>query len=368
MTRFADSARPPECGAASLFLVTLLLMSAGLLVMYAARVTLTEQRLTANDVLAHEAHAAAQAGLEVAFAGIQRFDPADVAFDTDGYFVIEGPAATLVNEARFATRLYNHGLTPRDTALLRVESQGIASDGIGMRLMQQLVRRNPWLAHPPPAPLVVRGDVVLADDGILRNPSRPYAIWSGGGVVAPGAVLIEITGTAPCPNPGVCDSDARLAGLSPGAFFSNFFGHPAEDLRSEATVIPCAVCDAEDLTGDMTGDPVGNQAGNDRPLWIEGDAGAIVIEGGATGSPEAPVLLVIDGDLVIGADTTIHGLMHVRGNWLPGAGSLSVRGAVIIEGAVREPAGLVLEYDGEVLERLAIRGPYARIAGSWSDF
>lgn len=360
MTRYADPSRAAVRGAASLFLVTLLLMSAGLLVIHAARVTLTEQRLTANDVLAHEAFAAAQAGLEVAFAGIRRPDPAEVAFDADGHVAMEGPAATLVNGARYATRMSNHGLTAWEVTLLRIESRGISSDGIGTRLVEQLARHQPWLANPPPAPLVVRGDVVLADGSVLRNSSRPYAIWSGGGIVAADTALVEVAGTAPCPHPAICEDDARLAALSPDTFFSNFFGLQAEVVRSASIIVPCAPCDAGDL--------IAGPDGRHRPLWIEGDAGTIVIGGGATGSPAAPVLIVIDGDLVIGADTMVHGLLHVRGNWLAGAGSLRVQGAVIIEGSVQEPVGLALEYDSGILDMLAEYGPYARIAGSWIDF
>jgi Tfp pilus assembly protein PilX len=358
MTRYAERPHPRarDRGAATLFLVTLLLMSAGLLAWHAARVGLTGQRLSANDVLAHEALSAAQGGLESAFADIARLDPAAAVFDSDGLFVIDGPEATLANGARFTTRLHNHGLTPWDTTLLRVESEGISSDGIGRRIVQQLARLDPWLAHAPPATLVAHDDIALSDDAMLRNRFRPYAVWSGGGFVAPDPVLIDVVGTAPCPLAGVCDDDDRLAGLSADAFFSNFFGHPADTVQAGSVVITCATCDAGDL-------PAG-----EWPLWLGGDAGFVEIAGGSIGSLAAPVLLVIDGNLLVGADTTIHGLVYVRGDWLPGAGGLSVQGAMIIAGAVREPGILALEYDPAILDLLAARGPYARIAGSWTDF
>jgi hypothetical protein len=343
-------------GAAILFLVTLLLFPAGLLALYAARVILSEQRLSANDVRAHEAQHAAQAGLEAAFAALASLDPAEPLFDGDGHIEFSGPAVTLGNGAAFSTRIDNHGLTPWDSGLLHIESTGTASDGVGMQVVRQLARRDPWLAHPPPAPLVARGAVTLAGDGAIDNADRPYAVWSGGAAVVPASVQITVTGAPACPVEGVCDADARIAALSPDGLFANFFGRPPGLMASLSRITQCDVCAGDGLDGD------------DRPLWIEGAAETITIVGGAAGSPETPVILVIDGDLSIAADMTVHGLIHVLGDWLPGGGALTLHGAMTVAGAVQDPGRVTLAYDSEILDQLGARGPYARIAGSWSDF
>ncbi len=358
MTRSCERRGAPcrDRGAAILFLVTLLLFPAGLLALYAARVILSEQRLSANDVLAHEAQHAAQAGLEAAFVAIASLDPAEPVFDGNGYVELAGPAAALGNGAAFSTRIDNHGLTPWDSGLLRIESTGTASDGVGMQVVRQLAHRDPWLAHPLPAPLVARGDVTLASDGAIDNADRPYAVWSGGAAVVPAAVLITVAGAPACPVEGICDADARLAALSSDGMFANIFGRPPGLMASLSRIAHCDPCAGDGLDGD------------DRPLWVEGATGTITIAGGAAGSPETPVILVIDGDLSIAADTTVHGLIHVLGDWLPGGGALTLRGAMTVAGAVQDPGRVTLAYDSGILDLLGARGPFVRIAGSWSDF
>lgn len=355
MTKSCELHPTPSRGAATLLLVALLLMSAALLVFYAARVGMTEQRLIANDVLAHEAGAAAQAGLEHAFDMLTGLDATTLPFDGEGRFVLDGPTAALDNGARYSTRVHNHGLTPGDATLLHIESLGAASDGIGVRTIRQLARHDPWLAHPPPVPLITRGDAVLAADAVLRNPDGPAA-WSGGGLTAPVSALIEFAASAACPADGICAGDGRLAAMSDNAFLANFFGRPAVSLRARALRLTCTACAADVLA-----------TSDGQPSWIDSSDDTVVVAGGAAGTPESPVILIIDGDLEIAADASVHGLVYVRGDWRPGAGALAVSGAVIVAGAVREPR-FVLDYDAVVLERLTTRGPYARVAGSWIDF
>ncbi len=274
MARVRASARPRMRGAAVLFIVMLLLLSAGLLAYYAARVSLTEQRLSANDVLAHEAQSAAQAGLEAAFGALAWLELINPIFDADGGLTIDGPAATLSNGAAFTTRWHNQGLTPGDTAMLRIEARGIASDAIGMRVAHQLARRDPWLAQAPPAPLVARGAVTLGENGIIDSGAHPYAIWSGGGVSLPGSMTIEVGGAALCGFNGVCDEDERLAQLSAAAFMTNFFGRPPELMAAQSTTIACVSCAVDALAVVV------------RPAWIEGDAGVVTLAGGTAGAPE----------------------------------------------------------------------------------
>lgn len=355
MTRSSEPRRTSARGAATLLLVALLLTSAALLVFYAVRVGLTEQRLTANDVLAHKADAAAQAGLEHALAALAGLDGAAPTFDGGGRFALDGPAATLANGARYSTRVHNHGLTPWDATLLHVEALGTASDGVGARAMRQLARRDPWLAYPPPAPLVVRGDAALAPDAVLRNLHGPAA-WSGGGLTAPPSALIEFSASPACQVDGICVGDDRLAAMTDDAFLANFFGRPAALLRMRALRPACTVCAAGMLAG-----------GDGLPSWVGSGNGPIVIIGGAAGTPQSPVILIVDGDLEVAADAVVHGLVYVRGDWRFGAGTLAVSGAVIVAGTVHEPR-FMLDYDPAILNLLATRGPYARVAGSWIDF
>ncbi len=356
MTRSTERHIGRMRGAATLLLTALLLMVAGLIVFHAARVGMTDQRLTANDVLAQEAIAAAQAGLERALAALADTDAGALPSDADGRISFAGPAQALMNGAAFETRIHNHGLAANAATLLEIASVGIASDGIGRRRARQLARHDPWLAHPPPSPLVAAGAIVLAAEAELRQPAGAVAAWSGGAIDAPPSILIETAATDACGGDGLCPDDPAIAALSGDRLAANFFGRPPALLRARISALSCLSCDAGAIAVD-----------DGRPLWITGDDNRITLHGGTAGSFPAPVMLVVDGDLEVAADTVIHGLVFIRGDWLAGAGRLSVIGAVIVAGRVQAPR-LSLTYDTDILERLASRGPYTRVAGSWIDF
>ncbi len=356
MTGYAEGNRRRAGGAATLFLVAVLLLVAGLIVFHAARVAMTDQRLTANDVLAFEAQAAAEAGLESAFSLLASLDASELPFDPGGRLSLTGPAQTLANGAGFTTRIHNEGLPPGIDGPIQAESTGIASDGVGRRQARQLARHDPWLPHPPPAPLIAGGDITLDANTRLRQPSGAVAAWAGGDLSADPAAEVETAMVEACDGEALCGGDPRLTALGADRLAANFLGRSPEALRARTRAFDCEACD----TGAFT-------AGDGRPWWLSGVDDAVTLAGGVAGSPAAPVMLIIDGNLEVSVDTHVRGLLLVRGDWRPGAGRLTVSGAVIVTGAVMAPA-LDIDYDAAILERLAARGPYTRVSGSWIDF
>lgn len=331
--------RPRRQRGTTLAVVSLLLFCMALMLLYAVRARVSELRLAGHGVQARVLLAAAQSGLETALAqaGALMQETAPV-FDAQGRAELPGPSAELAGGIRLRTALHNRGLTPFDMELIEVESRASDAAG-GERAVRQQARLRPWLAHPPPAPLVVGRDADLPGAVELINDAGAVLAWSGGPFVAPLAAL-RLAGEPLCPPAGICEDDARIAALPAAGLFEYFFERDPALLRALAAGAPAV-------------------------LWVGGEGVSL---SGAFGSEEAPVLLVADGDLALGGDVSVDGLLYVQGDWLPGTGSLEVRGAMIVAGQARHQGPVRLHYRPDHLARLAETGAYARIAGSWIDF
>jgi hypothetical protein len=336
-----SSESPPGQRGASLLIIVLLLFCLTLALLYTARFHVQEQRIGSHEVRARALLAAAQAGLEHAFVHADALlrDGAP-SFDGAGRFELAGPGGTLDEDLRFHTLLHNRGLTPHSAALIEIEAHG-SDDRGGRRSIRQQAVLRPWLRHAPPAPLVVRGEVDLPGTIGLGNDDGDVLAWSGGLFLAPGAIL-DAAVPARCPPDGICAGDARLAAFSAASLAEYFLARSPAQLHA--------------LTG------------GERALHVLGSGdGATRLDSAAFGSDGAPVLLFIDGDLEIDGTVEIDGLLYVNGDWLPGNGTLTVRGAMVVAGTARHRGGALLQYRPSALQALASNGIYARIAGSWTD-
>lgn len=291
-----------QAGVATLLTTVILLLCITVLTLYATHVAVTEQRLTANDVRARQALAAAQSGLEAALAALPDTAIDGVTFDPAGRAHLDGPAATLADGARFATRLDTLDRTPYSTGLLRVWSRGLSADGSSRRTVRQTISFVPWMIRRPATPLLVRNG--------RDPPSRE-------------------------------------------AFFAGVFGRAREAMRDNAAAVGCEPCQGARL----------DEAG--RLLWATG-TDEVTLAGGAVGSRGQPVILIVDGDLAVDADTTVTGLLYIAGDLRSGSGRLTVHGALALEGRARHTPEVVR--DPGVLARIRRLGRYAKVAGSWNDF
>jgi hypothetical protein len=344
-------------GAATLMITVLLLFSLSLVLLYAARVGVTEQRLAANDAQARAAFAAAQAGLDRTLSDLAALDRAAIAYDADGWATVDTRAATLPNDAAYSAEAHNRGLPPFQADVLRLEARGTTGEGGGVRLVTLLAAFSSVLPNIPPAPLMVRGDLSPAGDLTLGSPDRPVAAWIGGVYIPGGATLdAQLSEPASCPPVGICAGDGRIATLTPEAFFENIFGRAPEALRSAAHIIDCASCDPAVVA------PEGNV------VWLENGGAAVSLTTGQLGTEAHPVIAVIAGDFELAGMLQIYGLLFVLGDWLASGATLSVEGAVVVAGDVVASGPAQLHYHAGILETLQQSGRYSAIPGSWSDF
>lgn len=428
-------ARPPRRrvrGAATLVVVLMLLIVAALAAAYASRNIVFEQRTAANQARATQAFEAAEAGLEWALAMLHagRVDAActpladpDVRGETfrDRRLAIDPATGRVAARLRsdgqprqaacvadgsawrcscpddaapalaapggdgpapaFVVRLHDDAAHP--PGVVRVESTGCArldgaavcptaSDpGDGRATVSVLVALKGALANAPAAAVTVRSDLDVGHL-VLRAANRDAA--SGGVTLHVGGTLagtpLALHGPAGAPPESTVADEpdgGPLARLDADRLFTSIVGMGRDTYRAQpaTVVVDCAAdCSARTLQHVARLHP-------GTMLWVDG---TLRLDADVTlGTPEAPVVLVVDGDVeVADADVRIHGLVVVTGSsWATSSATTTVHGALVGQGdlAFTGTGTSTVDHDPDVLARLRLtQGSFARVPGSWRDF
>jgi hypothetical protein len=86
------------------------------------------------------------------------------------------------------------------------------------------------------------------------------------------------------------------------------------------------------------------------------------------GSPEQPVILIVDGDFKFNGNATLYGVVYVIGDWNnTGGGNAAIYGAAIVEGDMSSTGTPELSFDTS-LENLNNLTTLVKVPGSWRDF
>jgi Tfp pilus assembly protein PilX len=198
-------------GAATLFITLVLLVVAGLVLLYTNRGAVTEQRLSANEIRGKQAFAAATAGLDHAFAymsvnGIDQITPAGPdpitaatltnsatgSAQTATYYQVKycspdpaaaNPATAVTCPAAHATALAAC-TTPADPTDVMVVSCGWSDDDTAVHRVTQRIGGTPALTGSVPNPLISRGTANLLVGGAsIFNYFNDLTVWSGGSTI-----------------------------------------------------------------------------------------------------------------------------------------------------------------------------------------
>lgn len=399
-------------GVVSLLVSLALLIGVTLVTFLTAKAVLVQTQNTANDFRAAQALAAANSAMDYAVAyfdlgGLAQNDPEPYA-DNDGDgnpievdFTDDNPqkppfALNLGNTTATFFFDNNDGVCATDptsakTAL--ITAQGFSDDGVGQRTITQCVGTvDLFGGNAPKQPLVAKGAVGLTGNYQIINRFNNTTIWSGDsatiGMSAAAATYLReqsvpfdsltkaelediainnaytsqpITDRNKGTGVETIDNDPRLGTLTGDEFFNNFFFQDRATIQSMAQYTSLTDADAQ-TTGGI--------------VWVEGDT---TMNGGTYGSPNHPVIVVIDGNLSVQGTPNIYGLLYVTGQ-MDAAGTPTVYGTVLVEGdPAMVPAGeLPVEGNGTVnlvyssysLDQAAnpIAGTTAVIPGSWRDW
>ena len=224
----------------------------------------------------------------------------------------------------------------------------------------------PGLKTAPVAVLTARGAIDAGAASLGLHNSDPasggIAAHAGLAVAAPQARL-----SAPAGSPttdSVVANDAVLAGLGADAFFVSYFGMRQSDWRHQS-VVKTLRCDGGNCADALLAaiEPTIVQ-----PLiHVAGDLrldGPIVL-----GTPQRPVVVVVDGAAQLRGDVVVHGLIYSRAlSWNDSAAG-QLHGAAIAEGGYSGNGAPDLVYDADVLSTLkGNTGSFVRVNGSWRDF
>lgn len=279
-----------------------------------------------------------------------------------------------------------HLLTPADGGnsfpfpLIHIVSEGRSDipDGVfehggGRATVQTTARARQLFRNRPPAPLMVRGD--LSDSAPSAGPVSvwgrrdgiaagiPFSVWAGGEadpLPNDGSLSNQSCDPIGYPlcTPLVGGTDIVEGGetpVFPADLLRFLFGLPSGDSSilqdvSHGILSDCSA--ATTLRGGL--------------YWISGDCELA----SDTGSLDAPVMLVIQGNLTFNGSVEYFGALYLMpGGSVSTTGVPTVHGALVVDGDLDlGPDSLSVVYDEVALKNLdRVGGAYAQVPGSWND-
>lgn len=389
-----------QSGGATLLMSLVLAIAMGLMTVYSAQVTMTEQKISANQYRTKQGFEAAQAGLD---AVIGRLNVAFVNNATMG-----GTAGDLSNFTRAGIKLpslskggsignsqsigsytvkfeKNNPLYPD---IVDITVSGFSGDNQSTspnQIISQSVSPMSMMAYKPPTPLIAQGKIDIGGSVSLINKTNsptgdlPKASWSGGRTKTDfGGVFANIDVTSEDGTldggSGIYERDAELKNLSSDDFFENFFSENKQRIKNRAKLVDCSSgCSGNDL---LKTDSDGNKTPIGQIIWVEtqnpgGTSGILKINSAIdVGSQSNPVLLIVNGKIEID-DNNAHltGILYTTEDFINKTGAGNIIGSLISEGNVSAEGSLNLTYDNNTLATLENNtSRYIRIAGTWKDF
>ncbi len=424
MTRHSLACR--QRGVAALLVTALLCLATILVVTYAGRQVVVEERVSAAQLRTAQAFEAAEAGIEWAQARLN--DPTRAGADcrpsadpaatplrarwlrspagdgrwlaatwndagtpapvraacvrgaagwvcscpVDGEIALAAPAGNATAPAfaiEFSTvaqagivRIVSVGCTRHDADCL---AAAVTATNDATSRVEAVLALLPALRSAPVAALTVRGDVNVGPAALgvhQRDGATGGLALHAGGVVA--APGLRLTAPAGSSLAGsLVAGDATLAGLDADRFFARWFGMNVAAWGAQPAVTRVA------CTGDCNAALRAAAAAGSRLLFVDGDA---ALDGPvAFGTAEDPVVLVARGALTLTGAVTVHGVVHAAGVRWNGATAPAalIRGAALVAGDFTGDAAADVAHDAALLDHLVERaGSFVRVNGSWKDF
>ena len=224
----------------------------------------------------------------------------------------------------------------------------------------------PALRTAPAAALTARGTVSSpASLGVFNGDanSSGIAIHAGAAIDAPNARVSGLPGSPR--TAALVDSDPSLSSsaLSDAQLFVGLFGIDKATYRRLPTVVTLA-----GASGDATTALQAALSAGQRAIWVTGD---LRLSDASVGSPADPLVLVVEGRLQVSGALRLHGLVYagnlVWDNAAPASGWL--RGAAVVEADFSGNGAPDIVYDPAILRRLQkAQGSFVKLPGSWKDF
>lgn len=402
-----------ERGVAALGVAIMLLVAMTAVTFFANRSLMFEQRSSANQYRATRAFEAAEAGLEWATARLNdprsldascqplggtgtsfldryaatdaglAFTPAAAARPGcglgDAALACSCPGAGSAPALRDDAPSFTLELTavPGDPQSLQLVSRGCSGRGSqcvpgasepsdASATVHAIVKRLPALRRLPVAAVTAGGPIVVAAGLQVANTdvrTQGYAVHAGGTVSVAPTAITTLAGSPP--SLAVVAQDASLSSAASGdAAFAAWFGGTASQFAASAATQRLGNC-GTDCAAALQAAHADGHVG----FLVQGDLhlDATGWPGSGIGSPERPVLLVVQGRITLRGGP-LHGLVYLDAPDAAATVDASVQGALVARDRLALDGAGHLRYDPAVLARLRAQvGVLARVPGSWHD-
>lgn len=222
------------------------------------------------------------------------------------------------------------------------------------------------LATAPGAPLTARGSVSIGNAALGVQNGDPstagVTINAGMGIDATNARITTTPGTPPLTT--LVGNDDSLRNSTEDQMFQTFFGVPKTTWRdSVADAKLTCPCTESDIQAALA------PPNNKRKLWLQGNL--VMNSNAQLGDVNNPFIMIVDGTVEMRGDLAVYGVLYATGvtwNNTGGGGALMV-GAAISEGNYTGNGTPDYFYDPRVVQNLTdIPGSFVRVPGSWRDF
>lgn len=409
----------PSRGIATVGVTMILALLTALAMIYLSRNAVFEQRMAANDQRERQAMAAASAGLDQALAFM----------DGGGDVRVAGapgaPTSLLAGSYRVAycsgdVDVNNIGCgatpaapscgvaTPVESGRVTAVACGWSDDNTAVRKMSQVFASAPSLPNSLETPLVSKAGVNVSNGSVsVFNYDNDLTVWAGGtptlgggnpetyirNKADPQPPLDLRTNAAPstcgavqgyvCSSTGasmghdVIVGDTRLSAKSDIEFFQMFFNTTPDNYRD---TIASYKIDLNDKLPTQQATTIEALAGlnTKEAVWLSGDAdlkGMVVGGPGGNGNKE-PIILIVDGNLSLGAGLEFNGLIFVLEapagqpkRTVTSDGSPKIFGSLIsTPAATLNKGNLSIVFDSSIVKLLDDAGKVSRVPGSWRDW
>lgn len=413
---FAVCARSPrfrQAGAVTLLTAVIILMLATILVIAVSRTTIMEQRISGNEIRSRQALEAAEAGLNFGLAYVTQTTQGGVTVpsgaDKDKNSIADTIALTTITTG--TSNQYSVKFCDPTASLStiscpdapgavtctaapatylrtpRIVACGWSDDGLGRSMVSQGVGTVGALAKSPTNPLTAKGAVNVSGSATVTNYYNNLTVWSGGSLSDIGnagktfvrnpTISPPAASTAPPAPPSSCsssadyvcatdknttgpdviDADPTLSNLTVDQLFYNYFGVADVDAYQDSIASMAEVAPADVSTLDGV---------KQEAFVVSGDITSTMNV--TIGSRDQPVVMIIDGDWTGGGNTTIYGVVYVKGN-IDLTGNKTIYGGMVVEGTVSGTGSLDVIYDPLVTSNAEDHvGKAGLIPGSWRDW
>lgn len=411
-------------GAATLVVTVMLLIGVTLIALYATRVGILDQRISANEYRHKEAFANAEAGLDQAGAFLD-YNPSlhDTVTAAVGGWVACGASTVACNAVTGSTFFYTVDEIPdpdlaavSDAFIVKTATGtvavgiGASADGTGQAIAQVSYGLSTLLSSGEIPPLMMPTGSLSGNFNIVPNPNGggpgvPVSVWAVDTTDTTGAnwktcdlgefkdstnICMDTKGDGsvdrdwlPCScdversNSGNVNEDVVLDDVSafPDSPFAYLFGAGATVTAAEVTALKeeikgkaasgdgLLLQDCTTLGADFAG------LTGSALVWVEADCD--IPAGSLVGSRDKPILLVVEGELRVNANSEIWGILMGLGNFVLNGGPV-IHGSAVAEIQGDLTNGTYSQvYDANVFANLrddSVNSDIAKIKYSWRDF